>query len=73
MHEIHLEAYVDEDRTVRLQLPNEVAPGKHRITVVVDGEEPAETDTFRIRVFDLPGWPSDVTMRRQDLYGDDER
>ena len=73
MHEIHLEAYVDEDRTLRVQLPDEVAPGKHRITVVVDDAEAAETDTFRIRVFNLPGWPSDFAMRREDLYGDDER
>ena len=71
MHEIHLEAYVDEDRTLRVQLPDEVAPGRHR--VVVDDAEPAVTDAFRIRAFDLPGWPSDFAMRREDLYGDDER
>lgn len=75
MQDITLDVVVAEDRTVTLQLPPEVSPGVHRVTlhVVDDLGEPRRRPPLRLPVIHIPSWPEDNTLRREDIYGDDGR
>ena len=68
---------VPEDRAVMLQLPPDVATGQQRIIAII--EEPAEpqapTKSLAEEFPVFPGgkWPDEVSLRREDMYGDDGR
>jgi hypothetical protein len=34
---------------------------------------PRQRPTLTLRVFHVDAWPNDMTLRREDEYGDDER
>jgi hypothetical protein len=63
---------------IDLKLPMDVPLGRHRAVVVVD-ERPASLPSQMERsltdfpVHDLGPWPESLSLRRADLYGDDER
>jgi len=67
---------VGQDRTVRVELPETVKPGPHRMILVI--EESALTGVnerdrrspLALRKLAMPGWPQDSTFRREELYGD---
>jgi len=70
----------DGKAVVELQLPATVSAGKHRAVVMVD--EAAVDDrltTAKARppiempVHDFGPWPADLSLRREDLYGDHGR
>jgi len=67
---------VKQDRTVRIALPATVKPGPHRMILVVEETAPAAArppgarEPLRLRKLAMPGWPQDLTFRREDLYGD---
>ena len=78
MKTIETIASVGEDRMFRLRLPNAVAPGTHKIVVVIeDGTvpRPALPSTADFPSHDLGPWrfAPDKTFWREDLYGDDGR
>lgn len=61
---------------IDLKLPMDVPLGRHRAVVVVD-ERPA-TPPPRRSLADFPihdpgPWPEGLSLRRADLYGEDER
>lgn len=76
MKTIETTIVVDAEGKATLQLPADVAPGPHRVSVTIDeGHAPAQP----FRAEDLPHhdipWPfaPHETFRREDLYGDDGR
>jgi hypothetical protein len=77
MRTIQTQAIVADDRTVTLQLPPEVMPGRHHLVVVID--EPGQvTATAGNQVsfprHDIPWpFPEDFTARREDLDDDSGR
>ncbi len=75
MHEITLDVVVAQDRTVTLQLPPDVAPGPHRVTLYVasPATEPTRRPPLQLPVIHLPDWSDTSTLRREDMYGDDGR
>lgn len=70
-------ATVQEDGTVTLQLPADVTAGPHRIIAII--EEPEQAMASKKSLAEdfpvIPGgkWPDDVSLRREDMYGDDGR
>ena len=66
---------VDEDRKAVLQLPDEVAPGHHRLVVVVDEEapEPVSDPLEGLPTVRAGRWLEGLSLRREDMYGDDGR
>ena len=69
---------VAPDQTVKIELPKSVAPGPHRLVLVIE-EAPLEAAPrkpaapLRLTKLHLSGWPAGSTFRREDVYGDTER
>lgn len=76
MQTIETTAVIGDDRRLSVQLPPGVAPGEHRVVLVIGEvvQEPCKPWT-------MEDWPthdaglidSKFTMRREELYGDDGR
>lgn len=75
MKTIETKATVSEDGTLTAKVPLDVKPGEHRMMILID--EQANTDRKRLDLqfpVDHYGfWPSGLSLRREDMYGDDER
>ena len=78
MQTIETTATVLPDGTLTVSVPPTIAPGVHRVVVVIEestaptGLEP-QGEAIDLRPLPLPGWPDDATFRREELYGDDGR
>lgn len=44
MRTLNYELYIQNDRTIRIQLPDDISPGKHQIVLIIDEKQnsPAE-------------------------------
>jgi len=74
MKTIETTAVIGEDRILQVQLPPEVTPGRHQIAVIID--EPAAPTSKRLDDFptiDVGPWPVGLSLRREEMYGDDGR
>ncbi|HET6467343.1 MAG TPA: hypothetical protein VFG43_03100 [Geminicoccaceae bacterium] len=73
MRTLTIQVHVTEDGRLQAQAPPELPPGDHEAIIVL--EEPAARGAFRIE--DLPvdrgPWDSRISLRREDMYGDDGR
>lgn len=73
-------ATVTADGKVTLQLPPDIAPGEHQIVLVIDEnikmekpETKKERPPLNFPVHDVGPWPANLSLRREDMYGDDGR
>jgi hypothetical protein len=71
---------VTADGKVTLQLPPDIPPGEHQIVLIIDEKpvpEKAVTKEKRpplnFPVITVGSWPADLSLRREDMYGDDGR
>ena len=76
MKTIETTAVIGEDRKLTVQLPPDVTPGSHRVVVVIEEApaapaRPAIMADWPVHAADLI--PSDFSLRREDMYGDDGR
>jgi hypothetical protein len=63
---------VDAQRRATIQLPVDLAPGPHRVVMVID--EPAVARTpLTFSAHDVGPWPEGFTVRREEIHGDDGR
>ena len=71
MRTIRATILVDAEHRATIQLPSNVGPGEHRVTIEFnDISKPWKG----FPVLDIPWtWPEDYTFRREDMYGDDGR
>lgn len=81
MKAIETDIIVNSDGRARIELnlSPDVPPGRHRAVVVLD-ERPVPAAPRRegfsladFPVHDFGPWPEGLSLRRADLYGDDER
>ena len=71
MNTLEYQVHVDEARRASLQFPPDIAPGEHRVVIVVE-EDKAPLDPLQ----DLPTvraaeWLAGVSQKREDMYGDE--
>ena len=74
MKTIETTAVIGEDRILQVQLPQDVTPGRHHVAVVID--EPSAPTSKTLDDFptiDVGPWPDGLSLRREDMYGDDGR
>lgn len=74
MKTIETTAVIGEDRLLQIQLPPDVTPGHHRVAVVIDENvlsAAGNLDDFPI--IDVGPWPAGLSLRREDMYGDNGR
>jgi hypothetical protein len=75
MATIELQAPLTEDHTLTVQLPPTVKPGDQ---VVVRLTQLESASTLERPLLDLPlhhigPWPDDLSLQREDMYGDEGR
>jgi hypothetical protein len=75
MNEIRARIRVGSDHRISGTAPDDVPPGEHEVTIAVldqalAGAPLADHDLPR---HDLGPWPEALSLRREDIYGDDGR
>ncbi|MGH2347530.1 MAG: hypothetical protein ACRDG4_20070 [Chloroflexota bacterium] len=72
---LEADATVTPDGQLSVQVPFTITPGKHRVVVVIDERETAThcPKDERFPSIDPGPWPSDLSLRRRDVYGDSGR
>ena len=78
MQTIETTATVTPEGTLTVAVPPTIAPGPHRVVVVIEetitaGEPVAAREAITLRPLLLAGWPADATFGREEIYGDDGR
>ena len=65
---------------VTVQLPADIPPGEHQIVLVIDELSPSEKQVnkkerppLNFPVDSYGSWPADLSLRREDMYGDSGR
>ena len=75
MKTIDTTATVTDDNTLTVKVTPDISPGQHRVVLVID-ERPAPTRMRPLSSFPVISvgeWPEDLSLRREDMYGDDGR
>ncbi|MBW4499019.1 MAG: hypothetical protein KME57_05450 [Scytonema hyalinum WJT4-NPBG1] len=80
MKTIETIATVTADGKITVQLPPDIPAGEHRVVVMIDEQPlPKKTEAKEKRLpLDFPvihvgSWPENLSLRREDMYGDDGR
>jgi hypothetical protein len=73
MKAITATADVGVDRVLTVQLPTEVPPGRHEVIVILNGAGTPPELLGPWPRHDGVAWPAGLSLRREDLYGDDGR
>jgi hypothetical protein len=72
MNELRAKVRVDQDHNITGIAPDDVPPGVHDVTINV-----AARPRKRLRLEDFPRhegpWDTSISLRREDMYGDDGR
>ena len=72
---------VGADGAVSGQVPPDVPPGQHQVVLVLEDDQGAATPPtapgphllLDFPVDDLGPWPADLSLRREEMYGDSGR
>ena len=78
MNEIRTRVVVGPDHRISGTAPAEVPAGEHEVTITLT-QRPVRQQTARsLDATDLPRhdlgpWPDGLSLRREDIYGDDGR
>ncbi len=75
MKTIQTTIVVDAEHKATIQLPEDIAPGEHPITIIIPDTPPEAPEPWKgYPSHDIPWiWPEGYTFRREDMYGDDGR
>ena len=78
MNEIRTRVLVDRDHRISGTAPADVPPGDHEVAITVAPMPARQKPTRPFNVDDLPTvdlgpWPEGLSLRREDIYGDDGR
>jgi hypothetical protein len=78
MNEIRTRVVVGPDHRISGTAPAEVPMGEHEVTITLADRSAQEQATRPLDSTDLPRhdlgpWPDGLSLRREDIYGDDSR
>jgi hypothetical protein len=89
MKSVEAVATVSPRGTLAARVPPEIEPGKHKVAILIEepqkrGKSPVAYGTFGQKttkkkprldfpVHDFGPWPETLSLRREDMYGDDRR
>jgi hypothetical protein len=62
--------------TLTVPVPVDIAPGRHGVLVVIDESPMPQVSTLTLDDFPVDAvgqWPSELSLRRENLYGNDGR
>ncbi len=75
MRAVSTTAIVLSDHTMTVSLPEDIAPGQHKITILLDDGHSSDSSPPILTLQPHPVGPRDpnCTYRREDLYGNGGR
>jgi hypothetical protein len=77
MTQIHTHIRVGPDHRISGVAPPDVPPGEHEVTITLTPLPMRQMPMKKFRVKDLPThdapWDDSISLRREDMYGDDGR
>jgi hypothetical protein len=77
MTQIHTRIHVGPDHSITGVAPPDVPPGEHEVTITLVPSSTQEMPTKRFSLKDFPShdlpWDDSISLRREDMYGDDGR
>ncbi len=79
MKAIATTATVTTDCKITVQLPPDIPAGEHEVVVISEKSLPKKQVTQEKRppldfpVIHVGEWPADLSLRREDMYGDEGR
>jgi hypothetical protein len=78
MNDTRTRIHVGSDRRITGTAPPNVPPGEHEATIMVATPpvRPRQVKLFDVNelpTIDLGPWPAGISLRREDMYGDDGR
>jgi hypothetical protein len=77
MSQIHARIRVGSDHRISGVAPPNVPPGEHEVTITLVPSPARQMPTKKFSVQDLPShdipWDDSISLRREDMYGDDSR
>jgi hypothetical protein len=78
MNDIRTRIHVGSDHRITGTAPAEVPPGEHDATItvatpLVRQRSGKPFDVNELLTIDLGPWPAGISLRREDMYGDDGR
>ncbi|HTT79535.1 MAG TPA: hypothetical protein VMF86_07655 [Stellaceae bacterium] len=77
MTQIHTRIRVGRDHRISGVAPPDVPPGEHEATINLAPAPARQLPTRKFNVDDLPKhdltWDDSISLRREDMYGDDGR
>lgn len=78
MNPLSLKLTVPADRKLTIQLPDDIEPGDETVVTVIvrsTGHRPQQDDASLdwFPTLNVSRWDSSISLRREDLYGDDGR
>ena len=72
MRTIETTALVRADGTLTATVPADVAPGEHRVVLVLEESPVVLKGSLELPIHDIGDWPA-ISLHRADLYGSDGR
>ena len=74
MKTIDTTATVTDDNMLVVKITPDIAPGQHRVVLVIDEAQAVKSPRAAgFPVISVGQWPEDLSLRREDMYGDDGR
>lgn len=77
MKTIETTVRVTADGKITLQLPADIQPGEHQVVLIIDEKPVPDHSTtkekrppLKFPIHDFGPWPADLSLRREDMYGD---
>jgi hypothetical protein len=77
MKTIETTVRVTADGKITLQLPPDIQPGEHQVVLIIDEKPVPEQSTTKEKrpplnfpIHDFGPWPADLSLRREDMYGE---
>ncbi len=69
MRTIETTIELDDQRKATIRFPADLAPGPHRVVMVIDEPTVARTP-LTFSAHDVGPWPEGFTVRREEIYDD---
>jgi hypothetical protein len=75
MRTIETTATITAEGTLTVQVPPDIPPGPHHVVVWIDDQPslPEARPRHDFPVIHVGAWPADLSLRREDMYGDEGR
>lgn len=67
---IQTTATVTPDHELAVRVPADIPAGEYRVVLVIEAQPVKKRLPFKFPVDDHGPWPTQLSLRREDMYGD---